>query len=121
MYNFDSFPTGNLSPGVNFGGGPLSINISGGPGFNAIDDSITPGPFSDTLSPNGSKYYLGNVETPVTIPSLVLGDLEYSIHAFGAYWVTSGDLFMEFGGSSIFFGDYLPTGTGFLGIVADQG
>ena len=53
--------------------------------------------------------------------TLVLGDLEYSIHAFGAYWVTSGDLFMEFGGSSIFFGDYLPTGTGFLGIVADQG
>jgi len=125
--NFELLQTGNLSTGYNsFGSSSSSLlssglYISGDSGINSIDDSFPPDPFSDALSPNGTTYYLGQVQTSTIDPSLFLGIMDTNIRAFGADWVTAGDLFMEFGGVSISFGDYLPTGAGFLGVVSDIG
>lgn len=125
--NFELLQTGNLSTGYNpFGYSSSSLlasglYISGDPGVNSIDDSFSPDPFSDALSPNGTTYYLGQVQTPTVDPSLNVFIMDSNIRAFGADWVTFGDLFMEFGGGSISFSDYLPTGTGFLGVISDIG
>lgn len=122
--DFESINPHALSTGYNEiysnSGGLMMINISGDPGFNAIDDSSTSDPFGGVLSPNGSTYYLG--ETNGSVPSLIFYPFasNYPIPAFGAEWVIAGDLTMEVRGITLSFADYLPTGSGFLGIVEDN-
>lgn len=135
--NFESVTPVGLSTGYNsidiYGSGELvndfgpgmNIMISADPGFNAIDDSATPDVFSNVLSPNGSTYYLG--ETGVSVPSLTFAPFAAppSTVAFGAEWVWGlggGEaLVMEIGETTVSFSTYLPTGSGFLGVVNDQG
>lgn len=122
--DFESIDPQALSTGDNSfftSSGVTSIYISGDPGFNAIDDSATSDSFGGTLSPNGSTYYLG--ETNGSVPSLSFYPFAgvYPIPAFGAEWVTGGNLVMDVRGISVSFADYLPTGSGFLGVVEDQG
>ena len=121
--NFDNSPTGSLLTGPSFTNFffPLDIIISGTPGFNAIDDSFTADPFSNALSPNGSTYYLGDVNfgAPVA-PTLSFPELDFVVTGFGADWGVQGDLIMEIQGTFIPFSTYLPTGSGFLGIITDQ-
>ncbi len=118
--DFEAIDTGPLLAGENFFF-PLLVSISGAPGFNAIDDSLTSDPFFDTLSPNGSTYYSGDVGfSATTAPVLSFPELDFGVSGFGADWVVQGDLFMEVQGELISFSQYLPTGAGFLGIVTDQ-
>jgi hypothetical protein len=118
--NFDNSSTGSLNTGDNFFF-PLNVNIPGSAGFNAIDDSFTADPFSDTLSPNGSTYYLGDIGVSASeSPALSFPELEFVVTGFGADWVIQGDLIMEIQGTLIPFNNYLPTGSGFLGIITDQ-
>jgi hypothetical protein len=121
--NFENVPAGSLLTGPSFTNFffPLDIIISGTPGFNAIDDSFTADPFSNALSPNGSRYYLGDVNfgAPVA-PTLSFPELDFVVTGFGADWVVQGDLTMEIQGTFIPFSAYLPTGSGFLGIITDQ-
>ena len=120
--NFESFPTGSLSTGLN-SFHPFYVNIPGTPGFNAIDDSFTADPFADALSPNGSTYYLGDVGVNASIPP-ILSFFDYpemyEVIGFGADWIVQGDLIIEVQGTFIPFSTYLPTGSGFLGIITDQ-
>lgn len=44
----------------------------------------------------------------------------YKVIGFGADWVSQGDLVIEVQGTSISFSTYLPSGSGFLGIITDQ-
>jgi hypothetical protein len=118
--NFENSPTGSLNTGDNFFF-PLMVTIPGTPGLNAIDDSFTTDPFSDALSPNGSTYYLGDVGVDASeAPTLSFPELEFVVTGFGADWVIQGDLIMEIQGTFIPFSTYLPTGSGFLGIITDQ-
>ena len=118
--NFENGPTGSLLIGSNFFF-PLDVIISETPGFNAIDDSSTTDPFSNTLSPNGSTYYLGDVNVGASVePVLSFPELEYAVTGFGADWVIQGDLIMEIQGTFIPFSTYLTTGSGFLGVITDQ-
>ena len=85
--NFENIPTGSLLTGSDFTNFffPLDVSISGTPGFNAIDDSSTTDPFSNTLSPNGSTYYLGDVNVGASVePVLSFPELEYVVTGFGA-------------------------------------
>jgi len=119
--NFENIPTQGLVTGVNELTVVMGIIIPGSPGFNAIDNSLTPDPFSDMLSPNGSTYYLGDVGVnsfPET--SLTFEDLDFQVTGIGANWVVQGDLLLDIQGTIVSFADYLPTGTGFLGISTDQ-
>ena len=121
--NFENSPTGGLLTGASFTNFffPLDVIISGTPGFNAIDDAFTADPFSDALSPNGSTYYLGDVGVSASeAPTLSFPELEFVVTGFGADWVIQGDLIMEIQGTFIPFSTYLPTGSGFLGIITDQ-
>lgn len=121
--NFENSPTGSLLTGTNFTNFffPLDIIISGTPGFNAIDDSFTADPFSNTLSPNGSRYYLGDVGVSASeAPILSFPELDFVVTGFGADWVIQGNLIMEIQGTFIPFSAYLPTGSGFLGIITNQ-
>ena len=126
-----ALPSGHIHGDVNFEGDPprglstganalnlhfLTIDIAGDPGFNAIDNSVTPDPFSDVLSPNGSTYYLGHVGQSAPLPSLIFIDLENSVPAFAADWVVAGSLSIQIGGTTVSFADHLPTGNGFLGL-----
>jgi hypothetical protein len=118
--NFENSPTGSLFTGDNFYF-PLLVNIPGTPGYNAIDDSFTADPFSDTLSPNGSTYYLGDVGVSASeAPTLSIPELDFVVTGFGADWVIQGELILEIQGTFIPFSTYLPTGSGFLGIITDQ-
>lgn len=121
--NFENEAARGLEPGYNFAN-PLEIFIpfSQSPGFNAIDDSSTLDFFSDTLSPNGSSYYLGEVNfSGLVEPDLTFTTTpEQKVAGFGADWVIQGDLIMEIEGTLIPFSTYLTTGTGFLGIITDQ-
>ena len=114
--NFESVPTGSLSTGLN-DFHPFYVDIPGAPGLNAIDNSFTPDPFSDALSPNGSTYYLGDVSATLSFfdyPEM------YEVIGFGADWIIQGGLFIEVQGTLIPFSTYLPNGSGFLGIITDQ-
>lgn len=121
--DFEGISTGSLLTGKNYDNFffPLNVIITGAPGFNAIDDSSTADPFSNTLSPNGSTYYLGDVSTGASVePALSFPELESLVIGFGADWVIQGDLIMEIQGTSIPFSTYLTTGSGFLGIITDR-
>jgi hypothetical protein len=120
--NFDGSLPGGLSTGLN-DFLPLTINIPGTPGLNAIDDSFTADPFSDGLSPNGSTYYLGDVGVSASIaPILSFFDYPgFAVIGFGADWVIQGELVVEVQGTLIPFSTHLPTDSGFLGVITDQG
>ena len=115
--DFESVPTGSLSTGLN-SFHPFYVDIPGAPGLNSIDGSFTPDPFSDALSPNGSTYYWGDVSATLSFfdyPEM------YEVIGFGADWIIQGELIIEVQGTLIPFSTYLPTGSGFLGIITDQG
>lgn len=115
--NFEETSPGPLATGIN----PfpfLAIGIPGTVGFNAIDNSSTYDPFNDALSPNGSTYYLGDVNIQASdAPVLRAYDLDFAVAGFGADWVVDGELFMEIQGTLIPFDTYLPPRSGFLGIT----
>lgn len=120
--DFESYPAGSLSTGLNEYH-PFYVNIPGTPGFNTIDDSFTADPFANALSPNGSTYYLGDVGLNASLPPL-LSFFDYpdmfKVIGFGADWIVQGGLIIEVQGTVIPFSIYLPTGSGFLGIITDQ-
>jgi len=121
--DFEFIPTGGLVTGLN-GFHPLTVSIPGSPGYNAIDNSISVDPFSNALSPNGSTYYLGDVGVNAfPEPSLLLFDYSpgFNVIGFAADWVVQGNFFIEVQGTVVSFADYLPSGSGFLGILTDQG
>jgi hypothetical protein len=125
--DFESESPRPLVTGDNFVTGPtgfMDIVITGDPGLNRIESNA-----GDPLSPNGSTFYAGEVDgtsPDAGFPSLEL--LPYAIPGlttigFGADWVgtTSQDgLTMDVAGATIAFSDYLPTGSGFLGILSDS-
>ncbi len=121
LNSFESIQTGALSSGQNWlGDNTYAVILDGDPGFNMIDDASTEDPFFNTLSPDGSTYYLGEVGVPTLSATLRLFDLDRSVQAFAADWVVIGDLFMQFSTDIISFANYLPSGEGFLGVISDQ-
>ncbi|MCW8935482.1 MAG: VPLPA-CTERM sorting domain-containing protein [Gammaproteobacteria bacterium] len=121
--DFENIPTGSFlsdsDSGIDFL--PLGIIVSGAPGFNAIDNSSTADPYSNMLSPNGSTYYLGDVNIGASVePVLTFPELDFLVTGFGADWVIQGDLVMEVQGVFIPFNTYLETGSGFLGVIIDR-
>lgn len=115
--DFEEELPGLLATGLNYFP-PLLVDIPGTPGDNAIDNSFTNDPYFDALSPNGSTYYLGDVNTQASDPPvLIFSDLEFAVAGFGADWIVDGGLVMEVQGTQIPFNTYLPTGSGFLGVT----
>jgi hypothetical protein len=122
--DFESAAPGPLYSGINhIVGSGVTIEIAGDPGSNRIEDDP-----SDPLSPNGSKFYAGEVDGSAPdagFPALSFGGIgppgQTKVLGFGADWVgTTGQdgLTMNVAGTTIVFSNYLPTGSGFLGVLA---
>jgi hypothetical protein len=125
MYqDFEALTPGIMSSGRNeFWSNPFGffiVEIDGVPGFNSIEDgSINPS-IAPLLSPNGSTFYLGEV-SDVTHPQFLFQPFAAPpiANGFGADWVVlEPGLSMEVLDTTIDFDTYLPTGSGFLGVIS---
>ena len=125
MYqDFESITPGILSSGRNeFWSNPFGlfiVEIVGVPGINSIEDgSINPS-IAPLLSPNGSSFYLGEV-SDLTRPQFLFQPFAAPpiANGFGADWVVvEPGLTMEVLDTTIDFDTYLPTGSGFLGVIS---
>lgn len=128
--NFDQLAPGYLSVGRNefestYPYGLFIVDVLASPGginLNSIEDgTVNPG-IAPTYSPNGSTFYLGEVSTSTQLQLLFQPFAAPPLSAaFGADWVIPDPgLTMEIGSTVIDFDTYLPGGSGFLGVIANE-